>query len=322
MDNNALVSIIVPIYKTEQYLDDCIQSLLTQTYDNIEIILVNDGSPDRCPQMCDAWEQRDGRIKVIHKENGGLSDARNAGISIATGKYILFIDSDDAIPEHFVDNLIKASSQEDVLVVSSALRFRQELPSFYTQSVVNRCSKNLATIRGGMYVWGILYHRTIIESIRLLFDVSLRNLEDVTWNVIYLRYVSTVVHVDVPYFYRINPTSITSRCSDYLWQITSWIAARRSIMNWFANKSLNTQQQKEAVGMFRHCQNNIYAECLVGKISCATLNRLEGQREMQFCETLISPSERFVRRFFPRLYYVMYTSLLRAKRFFRTNKQQ
>lgn len=96
---NELVSVVVPIYKVEQYLDRCVNSILNQTYKNIEIILVDDGSPDLCGRMCDEFKERDSRIKVIHQSNQGLSAARNSGLSIAGGKYILFIDSDDYINE-------------------------------------------------------------------------------------------------------------------------------------------------------------------------------------------------------------------------------
>ena len=83
--SEPLISLIVPIYNVEKYLDRCVKSLVSQTYENIEIILVEDGSPDKCPQICDLWKEKDRRIKVIHKENGGLSDARNTGIKVAKG---------------------------------------------------------------------------------------------------------------------------------------------------------------------------------------------------------------------------------------------
>lgn len=92
-----LISVIVPVYKVEAYLDRCVQSIVDQTYQNLEILLVDDGSPDNCPAICDAWATKDSRIKVIHKENGGLSDARNAGMAVATGEFICFVDSDDYI---------------------------------------------------------------------------------------------------------------------------------------------------------------------------------------------------------------------------------
>lgn len=101
----ALISIIVPIYKVEQYLDRCIESIVNQTYKNLEIILVDDGSPDNCPQICNEWKEKDNRIVVIHKENGGLSDARNAGLDIAQGEYIAFVDSDDYMSIYMIEKL-------------------------------------------------------------------------------------------------------------------------------------------------------------------------------------------------------------------------
>lgn len=92
-----LISVIVPVFKVDPYLDRCVESIVNQTYRNLEIILVDDGSPDSCGAMCDAWAEKDRRIKVIHKKNGGLSDARNAGLDIATGTLIGFVDSDDFI---------------------------------------------------------------------------------------------------------------------------------------------------------------------------------------------------------------------------------
>ena len=97
MEHQPLISVIVPIYKVEEYLDRCVESLVGQTYNNIEIILVDDGSPDSCSKFCDGWIEKDRRIIVIHKTNGGLSDARNAGVLAADGEYIAFVDSDDWI---------------------------------------------------------------------------------------------------------------------------------------------------------------------------------------------------------------------------------
>ena len=89
---NELISVIVPIYNVEKYLHQCLKSIINQTYKNLEIILVDDGSPDSCPKICDEYSKKDKRIKVIHKENGGLSSARNAGLDVAKGEYISFID--------------------------------------------------------------------------------------------------------------------------------------------------------------------------------------------------------------------------------------
>ena len=104
---DELITVIVPVYKVEKYLDRCVQSIVDQTYTNLEIILVDDGSPDNCPKMCDEWAKKDKRIKVIHKQNGGLSDARNAGLEKAKGKYVGFVDSDDYISPIMYEKLYK-----------------------------------------------------------------------------------------------------------------------------------------------------------------------------------------------------------------------
>ena len=103
--NEPLVSVIVPVYQVEKYLDKCVKSIVAQSYKNLEIILVDDGSPDNCPAMCDEWTKKDSRIKVIHKQNGGLSSARNAGLDACTGEYIYFLDSDDYIAENCIEML-------------------------------------------------------------------------------------------------------------------------------------------------------------------------------------------------------------------------
>ena len=102
-----LISVIVPVYKVEKYLNKCIESIVNQTYKNLEIILVDDGSPDECGKICDNYAQKDMRIKVIHKENGGLSDARNAGIEVASGIYIAFVDSDDYVSYDYIEYMYK-----------------------------------------------------------------------------------------------------------------------------------------------------------------------------------------------------------------------
>ena len=108
-----LVSVIIPVYNVEKYLDRCVESVVNQTYKNLEIILVDDGSPDNCPAMCDEWAKKDERIKVIHKQNGGLSSARNAGLDNMSGEYVYFIDSDDYIELETIEVLYKLIIDND-----------------------------------------------------------------------------------------------------------------------------------------------------------------------------------------------------------------
>ena len=124
---NSLISVIVPIYNVEKYLDKCVDSIINQTYKNLEIILVDDGSPDNCPKMCDDYAKKDSRIKVVHKENGGLSDARNVGMEVATGEYVSFIDSDDYISLDFYETLFQTMIDNDSDIVEcSVVKFYED----------------------------------------------------------------------------------------------------------------------------------------------------------------------------------------------------
>lgn len=107
MERFSLISVIVPCYKVEQYLPKCIDSILAQTYTNLEILLVDDGSPDKCGEICDAYAKKDERIKVIHKENGGLADARNAALDIAAGEWFVCVDSDDYVTDDYIETLYR-----------------------------------------------------------------------------------------------------------------------------------------------------------------------------------------------------------------------
>ena len=170
------ISIIVPVYKVEKYLNKCVESIVNQTYKNLEIILVDDGSPDRCPEMCDEWEKKDDRIKVIHKKNGGLSDARNAGLDVMTGNYVMFVDSDDFISEVMCEKLIKIMRQNDVdMSVCGALRV-------YEDEEFNRCENECtitlfkdedviaqlydSKIEYIMTAWGKLYKKELFHKLR------------------------------------------------------------------------------------------------------------------------------------------------------------
>ena len=123
-----LITIIVPIYKVEKYIEKCVNSVINQTYKNLEIILVDDGSPDKCGEICEKYAQEDKRIKVIHQKNGGLSAARNSGLDIATGSYILLVDSDDYIENYTVESLYNLSQkyQSEITIGSTNLVYEDQ----------------------------------------------------------------------------------------------------------------------------------------------------------------------------------------------------
>lgn len=185
---DSLISIVVPIYNVEPYLPRCVDSLLGQTYTNLEIILVDDGSPDNCPKICDEYVKKDNRIKVIHKKNGGLSDARNAGMQVATGEYISFIDSDDWIRPEMIEDMYNRMIEDNSDLVSSGVIWVDENGAeIRTATVSKNCVLNTEQAMSELindgkikqYVWNKLYKTDLIKDIQ--FDKGKYH-EDVFWS--------------------------------------------------------------------------------------------------------------------------------------------
>ena len=140
---NPKISVIIPVYKVERFLDYCVKSVVNQTYKKLEIILVDDGSPDNCPQICDEWALRDSRIRTVHRVNGGLSCARNTGLSVATGDFIVFLDSDDWIAPNTVEYSLKLLKENDAdLVQYQIYETSVETYSVHQPKVKNTICKN------------------------------------------------------------------------------------------------------------------------------------------------------------------------------------
>ena len=131
-----MISVVVPVYNVEKYLDKCVQSILAQTYEDFELILVDDGSSDKCPLLCDKYACKYKKIRVLHKKNGGLSDARNAGTAIASGNYITFIDSDDCVSKDYLENLfyLLEENDADISVTGIEVFFEGEKPKMMPES--------------------------------------------------------------------------------------------------------------------------------------------------------------------------------------------
>lgn len=200
-----LISVIVPIYNVESYLDKCVSSIVNQTYSNLEIILVDDGSPDNCPAICDAWVEKDSRIQVIHKTNGGLSDARNAGIAVATGSLIAFVDSDDWIERDFFEYLYEAMDSYSADVAECSTRFVDEkgivlrIRKVATENANCLTALRRLVLEDGVYqtVWDKLYRREVIQDIP--FEVGKYN-EDEFWTDQVLMKSNSVAFVSRPLY--------------------------------------------------------------------------------------------------------------------------
>jgi len=174
--NSPLISVIVPVYNAEHTLKECVDSILTQSINDFELILVDDGSKDLSPEMCDEYAIQDNRIVVIHKQNGGVSSARNAGLEIAKGKWIIFIDSDDSITNGYFENIDNA--QEDILICGFKKKKGQHLYNGFNpkECYYHSLDKFLKVYLSNSIVrspWGKFYQKRLVGNMRFLTDMKI-----------------------------------------------------------------------------------------------------------------------------------------------------
>lgn len=234
------ISVIVPVYNVEQYLSACVESILAQTFQDFELILVDDGSPDSCGAMCDAYAQKDPRVRVIHQENQGLSGARNTGIKAASGEYITFIDSDDLVKKDYLEKLLRAIKVESAdISVCKPQEFEDGKNSVCLETVSaeaqHKCFSNIdvcvelynVSSQIPINAWGKLYRADLISDME--FPVG-RIHEDQAFVPVACYRAGKIVLVDSPiYCYRQRPESIMQtkfslKRYDDIWAIDNCIA--------------------------------------------------------------------------------------------------
>lgn len=212
---DPLISVIVPVYKVEAYLPQCLDSICGQTYQNLEILLVDDGSPDRCGEICDQYAARDSRIRVLHKQNGGLSDARNTALDIASGQYVVFVDSDDRIERDLFQNVMellpfqvavygctKISEEGSVLEVVPACERSKQISFHDDPALIEYLLKT--SLFG--YAWNKIYNIDAIGNTRFK---SIPQREDLIFNLEIMRRLSSVsLSPSCGYYYLIRNTSL------------------------------------------------------------------------------------------------------------------
>lgn len=213
-----LVSIVVPVYKVEKYLDRCVESLVRQTYSNLEIILVDDGSPDKCPGMCDEWAEKDKRIKVIHQKNGGVSAARNNGMDLATGEYLLFVDSDDYVSVKLVAKAIHRllSEKADIVIYEHANDYgnRIEEAKFGAEYIENteKLIEDFVWDHIPCYVWSVVVKRKLWDGVKYPICTNFEDI--VAWFDVAIKASKIVLLNEVLYYYNCaNINSITTYTS-------------------------------------------------------------------------------------------------------------
>ena len=220
------ISVVIPVYKVEQYLRRCINSILGQSYKNIEIILIDDGSPDKCGKICDEYKKKDSRIKVIHKVNGGLSEARNYGIDVATGEYIIFVDSDDFVNENMCEILLSNAKKYSADIVGcnfkevftnnkskiNEQKMKNNIEIYSNIEMIKQLYFNLTTDKN--VVWNKIYKRKIFFDKKIRFPVGILHEDDYIIYKLYYKANKVVYINDILYYYFRHENTITYNFSN------------------------------------------------------------------------------------------------------------
>ena len=239
MNFEPLISIIIPVYKVEKYLKECVDSVLNQTHKNLEIILVDDGSPDNCPKICDEYAKKDSRVKVVHKENGGVSSARNTGIDVSTGEFIMFFDSDDWIERDLCEKAMTTmiNNNNDVVFWTYVREFQNNssIKIIYDKDTSfgeNECKNLYRRIIGPLgkelfhpenlevlsSLWNKVYKSDIIKNNNIrFFDINkIGASEDGLFNIEYFKYVKSASYINRAFYHyrKTNENSITFNHSE------------------------------------------------------------------------------------------------------------
>ncbi len=240
-ENVGLVSVIVPVYNVENYLAKCIDTILRQSYPYFELLLIDDGSSDGSPKICDDYAQMDSRVKVIHKQNEGVSCTRNLGIEKASGDFIVFVDSDDGIGKHMLRKMIAAMTRYQTdLAICGYERFRENwkqrsrispysLVVFQSQMELASVYKKPATNMFGISIWAKMYRGDIIRENKIRFREDVHYEEDCLFNLDYFRHVTTTAVLrDYFYFYRQMDASLSKgyRKSNYPFLVQGYRARK------------------------------------------------------------------------------------------------
>lgn len=213
-----MISVIVPVYNAEQYLHECIDSLLGQSFQDIEIILVNDGSLDGSGIICEQYSQKDGRVHYISQENAGVSVARNAALDVAKGEYVVFVDSDDVVAPNYLQTLQNLSTRGDFAICGYTREQSQLGEEEVSQKIYNVSSFIRQIFDESLIhpnIWMMLFKNDIIQSNKLRFTPGCVRNEDTEFYIKYLTFEKTVVVSDyIGYFYRDNPGSAVHKFNE------------------------------------------------------------------------------------------------------------
>lgn len=276
-----LISVIVPVYKVEPYLDKCISSIVNQTHKNLEIILVDDGSPDNCPAMCDAWAEKDSRIRVLHQRNQGGGAARNAGLDLTSGSLIAFVDSDDYIAPDMYAHLyellksgadIAECSYVEVAGNDAVFACGYETRSYTVQEAMEE------HIRDRVFrqlIWNKLYRRHVVDGIRFPTD---KKIDDEFFTYRALGNANTLIHsTKVCYAYRQQPESVMHS-----------MPVEKRIQAVEAKTQRHTYLKAHFPELTNLSARDLWFTCIYqGQLALRALNKAEAEKILTYFENLV-----------------------------------
>lgn len=263
---DPLVSIVVPIYKVQNYIKKCVDTIINQTYENLEIILVDDGSPDTSGQIADRYAEMDSRVKVIHKENGGLSDARNAGLEVSKGDYICFIDSDDYIELNLIEKTLEIAlaHDSDVVVFSlynEVVDKNEEILLKDSVNINSNDSNSLISVIG--YAWNKLYRTSYLKLHNFKFQKGLSLVEDIVFNEKVLTNTKKINYLNIPLYHYLNrsrPTLVKQYYTNSFELHKLGFNARKNVIYNLLGSNIKTQQlmAMSYINGIRFCCSNMF----------------------------------------------------------------
>lgn len=298
-----VISIIVPVYNAEKYLEQCIESIRSQTFIDFELILVNDGSTDKSTGICNRHAKEDSRILVIHQHNSGVSAARNNGIQEAKGQYICFIDADDIIASDFLSYGISHMQEHEIETAvygctkltdnSTTVAFHYKAPCvFKTEIFLTECYRHLAC-------WGYILSSAIIKRHHIRFEQHLHMSEDIVFMVEYLLKAPDVLTLDKDYYYyRVNPTSVCRRPAS-LWKAKSQIDAAFCLTQKIKEHAFSQRYQTAMLSITRDLVNSYIYQLSQLSLSKSQrskakvcLNDLNSRIREKYNQNLFSPGDK------------------------------
>jgi len=279
MEQSSLVSVIMPVYNSEQYLQKAVESILNQSYTNLELILVDDGSTDRSSEICDMLQKKDNRVRVIHKENGGIGSARNAALGVAKGKYIAFCDNDDIfLPDLLLDN-VHLAEENNADIVRFARKHVIQVDGKVVKELVPRLKKKMVLDRDQFIlnydnirntssgVWSAIYKKEIINKHNIQFDSSFMRfgVEDIKFNIDLYEHAQKVIYNPNVYYVWIHRNNHSTSTKFNINIIESFYRVLEKEYTFFIENDLSNKSPGAIEAIIVNCYLHEISSCLCNK---------------------------------------------------------